>query len=42
MNSGNSDYTFFHINDDPPGEYQMLITLFTWLDAPYKGAVLDK
>ena len=29
MNSDNSDYTFFHINDDPPGEYQMLITLFT-------------
>ena len=42
MNSDNSDYTFFHINYDPPGEYQMLITLFTWLDAPYKGAVLDK
>ena len=35
MNSDSSDYTFFHINYDPPREYQMLITLFTWLDAPY-------
>ena len=42
MNSDDSDYTFFHINYDPPPEYQMLITLFTWLDAPYKGAVLEK
>ena len=42
MNSGNGDYIRFLINYDPPGEYQILITLFTWLDAPYKGVVLDK
>ena len=42
MNSDNSDYIFFHINYDSPGEYQFLITLFTWLETPYKGVVLDK
>ena len=42
MNLDNSDYIFFYINYDPPVEYQILITLFTWLDAPYKGVVLDK
>ena len=42
MNSDNSDYIFFHTNYDPSGEYQFLITLFTWLVAPYKGVVLDK
>ena len=42
MNSDNGDYIFFHINYDFPGEYQILITLITWLDAPYKGVVLDK
>ena len=42
MNLDNSDYIFFHINYDPPGEYLILITLFMWLDAPYKGVVLDK
>ena len=26
MNSGNSDYIRFHINDDAPREYQILIT----------------
>ena len=24
INSDNSDYTFFHINYDPPGEYQFV------------------
>ena len=42
MNSDSSDYIFFHKNYDPPGEYQLLIILFTWLEAPYKGVVLDK
>ena len=41
-NSDNSDYTFLHINYDPPEEYQILITLFTWLDAPYRGVILEK
>ena len=42
MNSDSSDYIFFHISYNPPGEYQFFITLLTWLDAPYKGVVLDK
>ena len=29
MNSDSSDYIFFHKNYDPPGEYQLLIILFT-------------
>ena len=29
MNSDNSDHIIFHINYDPPGEYQFLIALFT-------------
>ena len=29
MNSDNSDYIIFHMNYDPLGEYQILITLFT-------------
>ena len=29
MNSDNSNYIFFHINYDPPGDYESLITLFT-------------
>ena len=32
MNSDSSDYIFFHKNYDPPGEYQLLIILFTWLE----------
>ena len=42
MNSDNSDYIIFQINYYPPGEYQFLVTLFTWLDAPYKSVVLEK
>ena len=42
MNSDNSVYKFFHINYDAPGEYQILTTLFKWLDDPYKDVVLDK
>ena len=42
MNSDNSDHIFFHINYDPPEEYQFLIKFFTWLDAPYQGVFLDK
>ena len=42
MNSDDNDYIFFYINYDPIGEYPILITLFAWLDAPYKGVVLDK
>ena len=41
VKSDNSDHIIFHINYDPPQEYQFLIMLFTWL-ALYKGIVLDK
>ena len=40
MNSDNSDYIFFHINYDPPGEYQFVHHV-VYLTRRYKGVVLD-
>ena len=41
MNSDNSDYIFFHINYDPPGEYQF-VNHIVYVTRRYKGVVLDK
>ena len=40
MNSDNSDYIFFHINYDPPGEYQF-VNHVVYVTRRYKGVVLD-
>ena len=41
MNSDNSDYIIFHINYDPPGEYQF-VNHVVYVTRRYKGVVLDK
>ena len=41
MNSDNSDYIIFHINYDPPGEYQF-VNHIVYVTRCYKGIVLDK
>ena len=41
MNSNNSDYIIFHINYDPPGEYQF-VNHVVYVTRRYEGAVLDK
>ena len=41
MNSDNSGYIIFHINYDPPGEYQF-VNHVVYVSRSYKGVVLDK
>ena len=40
MNSDNSDYRFFHINYDPPREYQF-VNHVVYVTRRYKDTVLD-
>ena len=41
MNSDNSDYIIFHINCDPPGQYQF-VNHVAYTTRHDKGVVLDK
>ena len=41
MTSDNSDYIFFHVNYDPPREYQF-VNHAVYVTRYYKGIVLDK
>ena len=41
MSLNNSDYKIFHINYDPPGEYQF-VNHVVYVTRRYKSVVLDK